>query len=69
MVVGTDFESAISSHEKADGTSLFVPQEFDITCSTFLPLRGVVLTGKTIKLCPPEHSKKMSNIFEAWVYI
>lgn len=63
VVVGTDFESAISSHEKADGTSLFVPKEFDITCSTLLPLWGVILTGKTVQLCPP--TQKKSSIFVA----
>lgn len=62
VVVGTDFEGAISPHEKADGTLLFVSQEFDITRPTLLPLGRVVLTGKTIQLCPPTKIMLKTNV-------
>lgn len=62
VVVGTDFEGAVSPHEKADGTLFFVSQEFDITRPALLPLGRVVLTGKTIQLCPPTKSMMKINV-------
>lgn len=61
-VVGADLQGAISSHEQTDVSLLFVFQELHITCATFLPLWGVVFTGKTVQLCTPNENNKQTGV-------
>lgn len=62
-MISTDLQGPVSPHQDADCALLFVFQQLDVTGSSLLPLRWIVLRGKTIELSPPGGGKKGFYIY------